>query len=119
MVQFHTAQVQKSELKHDVLMMMMMMLVVSGASPCTRRRGGGGRSEADVLDGADGVEEEAAVELLHQRPMKQLAPHVHHRAVPTHPPPPIPMKQLGRTWASTASCWAESGILLAYYISGW
>jgi hypothetical protein len=75
--------------KHDVV---LVMLVVS-APPATRRRrrgggGGGRRPEADVLDGADGVEEEAAVELLHQRPVQQLAPHVHHRPVPRHPPPP-------------------------------
>jgi hypothetical protein len=69
-----------------------VVLIIFFASPATvdatrttrRRRGAiaGRRAEADVLDGGDGVEEHAAVELLHQRPVQQLAPHVHHRPVP-------------------------------------
>ena len=75
-----------SKSKQDVL---VTLVIFAPPAACRRRRGGGGgRSESDVLDGADGVEEEAAVELLHQRPVQQLAPHVHHRSVPRHPPPP-------------------------------
>jgi len=118
------------KLKHDVL----VTLVVFAPDPATRRRGrgggGGGRPEADVLDGADGVEEEAAVELLHQRPVQQLAPHVHHRPVPRHPPPPpvpvvvlppprpagvrrhaaLPLLLPSQQGAAALS-WAESGVL--------
>ena len=88
-------------------------------------------AEPDVLDCADGVEEEPPVELLHQRPVQQLAPHVHHRPVPGHPPatliaaPPRPAlvrrhaalplqllrQRICSPWASAAadlSCWAES-----------
>ena len=48
-----------SKSKHDVL---VTLVIFAPPAACRRRRGGGGgRSESDVLDGADGVEEEAAI----------------------------------------------------------
>jgi len=48
-----------SKSKHDVL---VTLVILAPPAACRRRRGGGGgRSESDVLDGADGVEEEAAI----------------------------------------------------------
>jgi len=48
-----------SKSKQDVL---VTLVIFAPPAACRRRRGGGGgRSESDVLDGADGVEEEAAI----------------------------------------------------------
>jgi len=48
-----------SKSKQDVL---VTLVIFAPPAACGRRRGGGGgRSESDVLDGADGVEEEAAI----------------------------------------------------------
>jgi len=60
---FRSHQVQKkiiySKSKQDVL---VTLVIFAPPAACRRRRGGGGgRSESDVLDGADGVEEEAAI----------------------------------------------------------
>ena len=55
----HKKKSDYSKSKHDVL---VTLVILAPPAACRRRRGGGGgRSESDVLDGADGVEEEAAI----------------------------------------------------------
>ena len=57
--QVHKKKIIYSKSKQDVL---VTLVIFAPPAACRRRRGGGGgRSESDVLDGADGVEEEAAI----------------------------------------------------------